>query len=265
MAYLAQPKLYDQAGFQHLVATTTWDKWVPKFPVLHNTGVPDLKTYLGWGKSVHDRWGSNLNHYYQGMGWHSGPHIVACPDGILNLCAINEDGVHCSCWNHVSFGCEMVLDADKEDFTHGPGGQVRDNAAFALAVIANKLGWAIDPLVEGSSGLHFHRMCVQDHHACPGTNVRRDDMVSLIVAKMAALRGSAQPVTPKPAHDVAWAQGALNRLSVLPSGPRTMLIVDGKLGPLTKAALYTWQTAHGLPGSKVLDAATIASLDAALS
>lgn len=58
--------------------------------------------------------------------------------------------------------------------------------------------------------------------------------------------------------DVKGLQGQLN---VLGFGPLT---VDGKLGPLTKAALVKFQTQSGIPASGVFDDATKAKLSAAM-
>ena len=188
MSYLATPKHYAPADFLRLVEGLTWKKgWHPKFITLHNTGVPSLKTYLGYGATAKERWGANLDSYYKGLGWHSGVHLVACPDYIWNLCDLELDGISVSCWNHLTIGIEMIGDYATEDFAHSEGAKVRDNAVFAMAALHNKLGWQPDPLVEGVKGLHFHKMCVHDHHPCPGKNVDRSDVVARVKAEMAAL------------------------------------------------------------------------------
>lgn len=185
MTYIAAPRYYTAGAFASLVDKLQWNKgWKPLFPTLHNTGIPTLKTYLGWGQSQRDRWGANLDHFYQGKGWHSGPHVVVCPDGILYLCDLEQDGVSVSCWNHLTIGIEMTLDGSTEDFSTADGAKVRDNAVAVIAALSKKLGWKPDPLVLGKSGLHFHAMCTKDHHPCPGKNVSRADMVARVKAAL---------------------------------------------------------------------------------
>jgi hypothetical protein len=188
MGFLAQPKYLSQASFKMLVDSLRWDKgWHPKFVVLHNTGVPTLKTWQGWTPAKKAAWGGNLNRYYRSLGWHSGPHLFVTPTEIINTCDLERDGVHCSCWNRSSFGVEMTGDYDKEDFTRGDGKHVADNAAFAIAVLSSKLHLSVKPLLTGYSGLHMHRMCVRDHHHCPGDHVNYADFVEHVDALMGAL------------------------------------------------------------------------------
>src|SRR5271165_397450 len=136
MTYLVHPAHYAPVEFRALVAGLKFDKgWKPEFPTLHNTGVPSLAQWLEMGAIPQLRWGTNLNAYYEGLGWHAGPHLVVCPDYIWNLCDLEHDGVSVSCWNHVTLGIEMVgnYEVGGDDFSSGLGAKVRDNAAFVLA------------------------------------------------------------------------------------------------------------------------------------
>lgn len=180
MTYLANPTHYSQSEFAALIGSLKWNKgWTPHFPTLHNAGVPSLAQWLAWGPTPQQRWGANLNHYYKGLGWHSGPHLVVCPDYIWNLCDLEQDGVSVSCWNHLTIGIEMLgsYEVGGDDWGTGAGAKVRDNAIFALATLNHKLGWSADLL-------HLHRECVQDHHACPGSKVDKPDTVARIKAAM---------------------------------------------------------------------------------
>lgn len=197
MTYIPVPKHYGKTDFAALVDGLSWDKgWQPKFPTLHNTGVPSLAQWLAYGPTVEERWGANLNHYYLGLGWHSGPHLVCCPDYIWNLCDLLQDGVSVSCWNHVTIGIEMVGDyrVGGDNPSSGDGAKVIDNAVWAIAVLSRKLGWKIDDVVRGVSGLHFHRECTQDHHSCPGGLVDKSDILRRVLAQMAALEAAVAPV-----------------------------------------------------------------------
>ena len=250
MTYIANPRHYTQKEFLVLVDGLKWDKgWRPKFPTLHNTGNPNLKQWIAYGATVEERWGASLDRYYQGLGWHSGPHLVCCPDYIWVLCDLEQDGVSVSCWNHLTLGIEMVGDysvgADNPSF--GDGAKVIDNAVFALAVLCNKLGWAIDDVDTGVKGLHFHRECTADHHACPGGMVNKSEIIGRVVAAMTTLGATPAPspivsapviapVVTLPPTDfegrVKWIQAKVGA------------DVDGDIGPATVAAIADFISKH---------------------
>jgi hypothetical protein len=189
--FLNPPSHFTRDEFRTYVAGIDFSEWRPRIPYLHNTGVPSLTQWRAMGATPQDRWGDNLNSYYKGLGWHAGPHIVACPDYIWVLCKLNLPGVAQSCSNAWAFACEMVGDyrVGGDQFSVGDGAKVRDNAAFALAVIAEKVGWGdLDKYIFNKSGLQFHRDCVQDHHACPGAMVTKPDRLERIAAFRASLK-----------------------------------------------------------------------------
>jgi peptidoglycan hydrolase-like protein with peptidoglycan-binding domain len=137
-----------------------------------------------------------------------------------------------------------------DDFTSGDGAKVRDNAAFVLAVLCDKFGWQIDNYVQGRSGLHFHRECAQDHHACPGSKVSKSTMIALTKAQLAQIRGQPRtPAAPQAVPTVASAapdimsvediQSALNNLGAKPQIP-----VTGNYDQATKDAVSSFQKAH---------------------
>ena len=65
-----------------------------------------------------------------------------------------------------------------DDFASGDGAKVRDNAAAVLAALTVKFGWGdLADYEAGVRGLHFHRECARDHHACPGSKVSKADML----------------------------------------------------------------------------------------
>ena len=169
------------------INSLTWKAWVPKFTVLHNTGIPSLETW----KINRQRYSeielmSSQKHYERDIKhWHSGVHFFCPPSGnILVLCDPTADGVHCSCWNHLSFGIEMVGDYSREDFNSGAGAMVRDNAVALMTAINKKFKWMPDNFKEGVEGLHFHKMCTKDHHDCPGKGVVYADMVHRVKTAM---------------------------------------------------------------------------------
>jgi hypothetical protein len=190
MTYITNPLRYDQGAFKTLVDGLKWDRgWTPLFPTLHNTGVPDLKTWMAWSPAAQLRWGANLNAYYKKLGWHSAVHLVCCPNYIWNLCDLEQDGVSVSCWNHLTIGIEMLGSYEKghDDWSGEHGSKVRANAVWVLSVLCDKLHWDPGHFVQGKSGLHFHRECLQDHHACPGDQVEKQDMIDRVTTQIRAL------------------------------------------------------------------------------
>lgn len=187
MTYLINPVHYNQIEFKIFVDGLSWKVWNPLFPTLHNTGVPSLKQYLAWGATPQERWGSNLNAYYRKLGWHSGVHLVACPDYIWNLCDLRQDGVSVSCWNHKTIGIEMVgnYEIGADDPLTGEGAKVINNAVWALSVLAKKMNWNLDKVVIGVEGLHFHKECPQDGHPCPGSLVNKNEIIRLVQEQVA--------------------------------------------------------------------------------
>ena len=234
MTYIANPKHYSREDFAAYIGGLTWSKgWKPAFPTLHNTGAPNLRQWQGYGDTVQERWGASLNRYYQGLGWHSGPHLVCCPDYIWVLCDPEQDGVSVSCWNHVTFGIEMVGDYSDgaDDPTTGDGLKVVENAVFAIATLAKKLGWSVGTIVQGVGGLHFHRECVRDGHPCPGDRIDKADIVKRVLAQI----GPTVPQVPPPDLSVSAAQAL--KAAVIAFQKAAGLAADGDPGPATRAAL----------------------------
>ena len=243
MTYLTHPAHYAPEEFRTLLQGLKFDKgWKPQFPTLHNTGVPSLKQWLGYGAVPQARWGAALNAYYKGLGWHAGPHLVVCPDYVWNLCDLEADGVSVSCWNRLTLGIEMVGNYEEgaDDFASGRGAKVRDNAVFVLAALCEKFGWDI------GKTLRFHRECPADHHACPGSRVAKVEIVQRVNALLqswSAMRArslpgmsgtsselGATPAAPVDLATVAGVQRALNSLGY-------WVQVDNELGPQTEAAV----------------------------
>lgn len=203
------PTPYTREAFLAHVAATDFSQWgkspyaqgnkLPKFLTLHNTSMPTLKMWVESG-TLHDARLQNLETYYAGMGWHAGPHGFISRNFINGFSQLNLPGVRASCFNAASIGLEMCGDFDSEPFDSGDGAMVRDNAVFAAAVLHNKLGWDPAHFVLGQSGLHFHRECARDNHACPGGLVHKPDVVARIQAEMARQK------LPAPAAAVPVAQ-----------------------------------------------------------
>lgn len=172
-----------------------------KFITVHNTAGPTIAQWLSSVATPQQRI-INLESYYENtLHWHSGPHGFIPPSadvvmyGFTNL---DTQGVHASCFNRNSIGLEMVGDFDREEFQSGPGALVRDNAVFVLAVLHLKMGLRPDAYEYGVSGIHFHRECARDNHACPGRKVDKAWLVAAVLKKMEELRNPL-PAQPTPA------------------------------------------------------------------
>ena len=199
---LSQNDLVTRLAAQNL---GTWCKFI----TLHNTSAPTLAQW------AHNRISYsakqlviNMEAYWRQLGWHTGPHYLVTPEAdtpIFELSDPSAPGVHASCFNLQSIGIEMVGEYNLEDFNSGPGAAVRDSAVVLLAALHNKLRLTPLPFIYDQSGLHFHKDCVRDHHDCPGKNVDRPTIISLIQAKMKSLAA-----VPVPAAMVA-ARGAKAR------------------------------------------------------
>ena len=208
------------------------------------------------------------------MGWHAGPHLVVCPDYVWALCDLTQPGVSASCWNSETFGIEMVgnYEVGGDVFESGEGARVRDNAAAVIAALADGFLWGdLANYESGVRGLHFHRECVRDHHACPGSRVSKADMLSRIAAcrsqrSESQAAASVAPTAAPPGAAVrtiaglAEVQAALNLL-----GAKPPLQVDGRSGPMTEAAIRSFQASHGCSIDGIAGEQTCAALMAALA
>ena len=143
-------------------------------------------------------------------------------------------------------------------FDSGPGASVRDNAVFILAALCEKFGWEI------ADTLHFHRECLQDHHACPGSLVSKDAIVQRVHTLLEAWGHGGTPAPAAPIVDtdpasvggVAWAQTRLNAMKFA----RPPLVVDGDAGVKTRNAVAHFQSVKGLFVDGILGPNTIKAL-----
>jgi hypothetical protein len=264
--FLQNPSHYTIEEFSTMLERCSFSSWKASFPTLHNTGVPSLAQWTEMGATPQERWGANLNRYYAGLGWHAGPHLVICPDYVWILSDLTQAGVSVSCWNSMTLGIEMVgnYEVGGDEFASGLGAKVRDNAAHVVALLAEKLAWSdLADFAPGEKGLHFHRECARDHHACPGSRVSKPDMLARIAALRVAKDAVNRPVSTVgdvssvSVHESAPAGFAVenvqSQLNALGMNPK--LDVDGVFGPATHAAVTAFQQAHNLaddwtPGTK---------------
>ena len=167
------------------VNSLTWTQFSPTTPkpigiTLHNTYRPTLAEWVESGPA-HDQRILGLQKYYEGMGWHAGPHGFASRHFITGFTPLTEWGIHSTCFNHTHIGLEMAGDYSTEPFDSGDGALVRDNAVFAIATLMMKLG------LTPEHNLVFHKDCPADHHDCPGKLVLKPDIIARVRAEMTAL------------------------------------------------------------------------------
>ena len=246
MTFLATPRGYGPEEFEAYAATLKWNGWKPSFIVLHNTAEPNLAQWQhnGMGQNAGLQRIKNLNHYYASLGWHSGPHIFVAPDYIWVACDLTQDGVHASCYNHVSIGVEMVGDYARESFETGAGAQVRDNAIVVLAALHKALGISPDTL-------HFHKECIRDHHDCPGSNVVKTDVIARVKA---AIAGS-------PVSTEAASAEAVSYVSPTDFWANAKEIYKGFMDKLSGGSTTPPKWAHNFACGMVAQAEAEASLD----
>lgn len=178
---------YAPEQFVAHVNTLTWKKgWRPNAICLHNTYIPDIAQGLSSPEADRE---ANYKAGYLRMGWHSGPHLNVWPTDVWELCDLEQDGVHASCFNrgpphgtYGAIGIEMLgnFAHGADDFHSGPGAQIRDLSVLVMAALYRKL--MLDP-----ERMLFHRDCLADHHPCPGDQVDKQDMIARVKAKMVEL------------------------------------------------------------------------------
>jgi hypothetical protein len=88
-----------------------------------------------------------------------------------------------------------------DDPTTGLGAAVIENAIALMAAVHKKFTWDPADYKLGEKGLHFHRDCARDHHACPGSLVNKANVVARVRAAM-GLNGEIPTPTPEPPQPV---------------------------------------------------------------
>lgn len=167
----------DQTAFKEYVdAITDGDmKFSPNKIVLHNTAAPNQKQWLA--SPVYPNRMKGLTGYFRDNNkWHAGPHLFVDPEGIWLFAPLNVKGVHSPSFNSSAWGIEMVGDYDKEPFDKGFGAKVRDNAVWAMAVLLHHIHQPVTVRT-----ILLHKEDPKTTHACPGKNVKKDDILMRVL------------------------------------------------------------------------------------
>ena len=154
--------------FDSYCHTLQWTAWRPSFIALHNTASPSLAQRPNGLTKQHI---NNLESFYRDeQGWKAGPHLFVDDKQIWVFTPLTVSGVHSPSWNKTALGLEMLGDYDSEAFDKGRGLRVRKNAVAALATLSAILG--LDPAT-----MKLHREDPETTHACPGSNVRKLEVI----------------------------------------------------------------------------------------
>ncbi|HEY6994840.1 MAG TPA: N-acetylmuramoyl-L-alanine amidase [Xanthobacteraceae bacterium] len=173
------------------ISGLAWTDWKPTGIVLHNTAAPTLAQWAESGPK-HAQRIKNLQAYYEGMGWHGGPHWFVSRDFITEFSNPLRRGTHSPSFNATHFGIEMVGDYAQEAFNSGDGAKVRDNAVFLMALLCRKFGWSPGDVIK------LHKEDPRTDHDCPGKNVVKADVVARVKMQLDQLGGASvsMPATP---------------------------------------------------------------------
>jgi hypothetical protein len=178
-------KSFTADEFERYVGSLEFTGWRPRFAVVHNTSVPDRKTWDGWQARrlplTDEKWGQNLAGYYKGLGWPGCPHLFVTPGSILTMNPLTMAGTHSPSWNSISWGIETVGEFDRDLFT----GSIKDNLVAALAILHAAVGLPLLPYERGVRGLHFHKEDPRTtHKSCPGKNIVKGDLIKTVQAEI---------------------------------------------------------------------------------
>jgi hypothetical protein len=180
-------RAYSRVEFAARIAGLQWTDWRPVGITLHNTAAPTLAQWAESGPA-HDARIRNLQSYYEGLGWHGGPHWFISRNWLNEFSNPLRRGTHSPSFNATHLGIEMVGDFAREPFYSGDGDLVSDYDVFALAVLCRRFVWNPDTAIK------LHKEDPKTTHDCPGKFVVKADMIARVKAEMARLAG--KPVAP---------------------------------------------------------------------
>lgn len=164
-----------------------WTSWRPSFIVLHNTAIPTLAKRPK-GLTLQNIKGLEI-FYRDEKKWSAGPHLFIDDKQIWVFTPLTVPGVHSPSWNSSSLGIEMLGDYLKESFTSGRGLKVRQNTISAMTTINSILG--IDPHT-----MKLHREDPLTTHACPGSAVRKLEIIQAVQDSLVAIHAGEHSIKP---------------------------------------------------------------------
>lgn len=166
-------KRFTPEEFARYVEGVDLSLWKPSFCVIHNTAAPNLAQRPEGFTQQHMK---NLQSYYSGKSWTSGPHLFVDDNGIWVFSPLGKRGTHSPSWNGTAWGIELLGDYDTDDPMNNRGAKVVQNAAAAVSVLLSKLG--LDPT---PATIRLHKEDVATTHACPGKHLSKSWFIAQVL------------------------------------------------------------------------------------
>jgi hypothetical protein len=133
-----------------------------KGAVIHHTFRPEPRHWRGAQTMT------GIKNYYEGLGWDSGPHLFLCvgapnpaDDGIWQMTALNERGIHATIANSWAWGIEVV-----GYFDYRPWSDAERNLVYDT--VETLFRWR--GIVPSKATLKGHRE-VPSPKTCPGIQI----------------------------------------------------------------------------------------------
>lgn len=178
---------FSQEEFTNYCNQLHWYSWRPSFIVIHNTAVPSLAQRPN-GFSLQNI--KNLEVFYRDQQkWSAGPHLFIDDKQIWVFTPLTTSGIHSPSWNSTSIGLEMLGDYSKDSFSSGRGLKVRQNTISAITTLCSVLGFS-------PHTLKLHREDPLTTHACPGSVVRKLEIIQEVGDGLIALHNGEHPIKP---------------------------------------------------------------------
>lgn len=157
-------KEFEQHLFSYDPSIASWAKGI----VIHHTYKPEEKHWQGL-KTM-----NGLKAYYESLGWSAGPHLfIAChspnpeDNGIFQLTALNEPGIHATVANSWTWGIEVV---GYFDYKHWSEEQEQLVTSVATTLMAWRKLSVYDSIYNRRGAIIGHRE-VPSNKTCPGVQI----------------------------------------------------------------------------------------------
>ena len=155
---------------------------------IHHTGSPNLRQR---SKGLIIQHIKNIHYFYTTerrkrgkKPWSAGPHLFVDDIDINGMSSLEERGVHAVSFNRRSIAIEVLGNYDSEDPKSGRGLKCWKIAAQATAALLIHMGKEAN-----EKTIHFHRDDPKTSKSCPGTRVKKEWFIALVLEAMREQRG----------------------------------------------------------------------------